>query len=64
MKALNVLRAAIRDRAHLLERGHGLAHVSYLGLVCYESHGWYGKAAGLVLVFVLVLGFAGIDVED
>jgi len=65
MRALmDAVRASLHKRAHTLERGHWGAHVSYLGLVSYESHGLYGKAALVMLVFVLVMAWAGIEVEE
>jgi hypothetical protein len=34
-------------------KAHEAAHATYLALVCKEAHGYYGKAAGVLLIVVL-----------
>lgn len=42
---------------------HGV-HMAYLGLVAVESHGLYGKAAGLLLILGIAAHFAGMGGGD
>jgi hypothetical protein len=36
-----------------LHSGHKWTHMAYFGLVCVESHGLYGYAAGALFVLTL-----------
>lgn len=53
---------------HLLEnalhKGHETAHLAYLALVSVEAHGYYGKAALVLLIIAGVMHFAGMGVSD
>lgn len=40
---------------------HNLAHCTYLGAVFVEAHGFYGKAAGALLLLVVVSIFLHVD---
>lgn len=42
-----------------LHSGHHLFHCLYLGAVGIEAHGFYGKAAMVLLVFTLIQIFSG-----
>lgn len=47
-----------------LHKGHNMAHMSYLGLVAIESHGYYGKAALVLLIIAIVAHLIGMgDME-
>lgn len=46
---------------HIVHKGQHSAHMAYLGLVAIESHGYYGKAALVLLILGVVAHFAGID---
>lgn len=43
----------------LIHKGEHGAHMAYLGLVAIESHGYYGKAALVMLVLLVVSHFTG-----
>lgn len=45
----------------VIHKGQHGAHMAYLGLVALESHGYYGKAALVLLILGVVAHFAGIE---
>lgn len=44
------------DRHSLYHQAHNTVHCTYLGAVFKEAHGFYGYAAGVLLV-IIILGF-------
>lgn len=55
IKVRKILRAKlVEGKAHLLRKAHWLCHGIYLGAVTIEAHGWYGRAAGALLIVVVI----------
>lgn len=44
----------------LVTKGQHGAHMAYLGLVAVESHGWYGKAAAVMLLLGIAAHWVGV----
>ena len=44
--------------------GHTAAHGTYLGAVAHEAHGLYGKAALVLLIFVVLGALMGDKDEE
>lgn len=62
-KKKRCIKSELHGRMHkLMHSGHAFFHFAYLGLVSIESHGYYGKAA-LVLVGITILGYITGDHE-
>lgn len=61
LRYLTELKAQANHKVHTLaHKGEHAAHYCYLSLVFLEAHGAYGKAAGVMLVFLAVSDvFAG-----
>ena len=60
VKARSALRAKlVEGKAHVLKKAHWLCHGIYLGAVTIEAHGWYGKAAGALLIVVVIGALLG-----
>lgn len=49
----------VPDIHTLCHKGEHFVHLTYLGLVYYESHAWYGKAAGVLFCITVVSFFIG-----
>lgn len=45
----------------IVHGGHSASHFAYLSAVSYEAHGWYGKAALVLLVFTVIASLLHIE---